>query len=118
MWAASNWSTTPTSCIGEDRLDGFLGPLVKHPVGVRRSFEREAVADQRCERHLTEEVSCHFGPAGHRPGWPDARIDMGNLRADDANPVAMEAAAQVQAHRLLAVPGRCHNRSLKADGID
>src|SRR5438067_3730005 len=107
-----------TSGVVEDHLDRLGASAVDECVRLRGFGERDAMRDELREGQLAEELRRQREPAFAVPPRRERRIDPPDLRADDADAAAVEAAAEVERHRLLAVPRADDDRAFGRDRID
>src|SRR6058998_1527213 len=95
-------SSTAGSVVGEDHLHGLLRPLVHELVRLGRAREGDAMGDQRAEKELAEQRERDVEPPLTVPARRERGIELGDLRAHETKPTAMEARAEVKAHGLGA----------------
>src|SRR5438046_1966340 len=74
--------------------------------------------DELREDQLSEQRRCQLEPPLTVPARRERRIDAPDLRADDAHATAVEAPAEVERHRLLAVPRAHDHGALGRDAVD
>src|SRR5437762_5769818 len=107
-----------TSGVVEDHLDRLGVAVVEERVRLRGARERDALRDELREDELSEERRRELEPPLAVPPRGKRRIDPTDLRADQAHAATVEAAAEVERHRLLAVPGADDHGALGRDGVD
>src|SRR5678816_1667032 len=101
-------SSAAGSVVGEDHLHGVFRALVHELVRIRGTREGDAVRDERAEDELLQQREGGGQPPLAIPTRRKGRIDLRDLRADEAQSLSMEARAKVEAHRLGPVP-RAHD---------
>src|SRR5216110_349225 len=107
-----------TSVVVEDHLDRLGVAVVEERVRLRRARERDALRDELREQQLSEQRRRELEPPLAVPARRERRIDPPDLRADQAHAATVEAAAEVERHRLLAIPGTDDYGALGGDGVD
>src|SRR6184192_3544155 len=93
-----------TSGVVEHHLDRLGGAAVEERIRLRRAREWNAMRDELREHQLSEQLRRELQPPLAVPPRREGRIDPPDLRAHDAHPASVEAAAEFERHRLLAVP--------------
>src|SRR5439155_714357 len=110
--------TSATSGVVEHHLDRLGGPAVEERVRLRRARERDAMRDELREDQLSEQLRRELEPPPAVPARRKRRIDPTDLRAHQAHAAAVEAAAEIQRHGLLAVPRADDHGALRRDAVD
>src|SRR5437867_11472852 len=76
------------------------------------------MGDQRAEKELAEQRERDVEPPLTVPARRERGIELGDLRAHETKPTAMEARAEVKAHGLGAVPGAHDDGALERGRVD
>src|SRR5207237_4804459 len=77
-----------------------------------------AMRDELGEHELSEQLRRQAEPTFAVPPRRERRIDASDLRAHETHPPAVEAAAEVERHGLLPVPGTDDHGALRGDAVD
>src|SRR5438874_12229307 len=116
--AGSPAVTSATSGVVEHHLDRLGGAAVEERIRLSRARERDAMGDELREGQLPEQLRRQLEAPLAVPTWRERGIDPADLRAHQAHAAAVEAAAEVEWHRLLAVPRADDHGALRRDAVD